>query len=166
MAVVGLDDCVVDAVGFWPGEEKMPEPVGCDVVLEAGGGRVAGRQCPHSSSGVRLFPTGFERVLTAGAVAARKGELCGWRLFAVGLASSFVESPRRGLLSPQLGPTAPRPSGRFFAPEGRERGHGRGHPDRLCRRPGLSSLARQGCQFSAGDDSRGLLAGRSSAQLN
>ena len=23
--------------------------------------------------------------------------------------------------------------------------HGRGHPDRLCRRPGLSSLARQGC---------------------
>jgi hypothetical protein len=96
VAVVGLDDCVVDAVGFWPGEEKMPEPVGCDVVLEAGGGRVAGRQCPHSSSGVRLFPTGFERVLTAGAVAARKGELCGWRLFAVGLASSFVESPRAG----------------------------------------------------------------------
>lgn len=57
---IGLDECVVDALGFQSGEEEVPELVGADVVLEAGFVCVAGENGTDSAGAVGLAPGGFE----------------------------------------------------------------------------------------------------------
>ena len=53
VSAVGLDECVVDALGFEPGEQEVPELVGADGVGEPGGLGVAGdRACATLSNTV------------------------------------------------------------------------------------------------------------------
>ncbi len=60
MAAVGLNEGVVKALSFQPGEEEVSETVGGHVVGEPGFMGVAGQQSPHTPGGVRLFPARLE----------------------------------------------------------------------------------------------------------
>src|SRR5674536_219406 len=66
---VGLDQGVVDALGFEPGEQEVPEPVRCHVVWEPGRGGVAGEQRADAASGVGLLPRALEQVRPTGLAA-------------------------------------------------------------------------------------------------
>jgi hypothetical protein len=69
VAAVGLDEGVVDALCFQPCEEEVAEPVGWHVVVEAGGGGVAGEHGSDASGAVGLTPRRLEEVVSAGVAA-------------------------------------------------------------------------------------------------
>src|SRR5512142_1936102 len=71
---VGLDEGVVDALGFQPGEQEVPQLVGGDGFGEPGRGGVAGEQGAHAAGAVGPFPAGLEEVVAAGGAAATNVE--------------------------------------------------------------------------------------------
>lgn len=68
VAAVGLDECVVYALGFEPREQEVPQPVGRHVMRQPGIGGVASEQRPHAAGGVGLLPGGLEQVRAAALV--------------------------------------------------------------------------------------------------